>query len=90
MIAFEPTLNSILMIIVGSAMIVFAIFLVFTPYTRVFAVGLLLTGFGNVLFGLTNGFTDMTPVGRLLYRIALVAYLLGVPIIGYFFYREMR
>jgi hypothetical protein len=90
MISFQPTFNSILMIFIGLALIVFAVFLGLNAWSRMFAVGFLCTGFGCILFGITNGFTDMTPTGRLLFRIALVAFAIGIPVIGYFLYREMR
>lgn len=90
MISFQPTFNSLLMIFIGLALIALAVVLGLNAWSRMFAVGFLFTGFGNILFGLTNGFTDMTPTGRLLFRVALAAYAIGVPIIGYFLYREMH
>jgi len=87
--SFQPTFNSILMIIIGLALIGFSVFLVMSPWSRFFASGFFFTGIGNILFGLTNGFTDMTPLGHKLYRFALLAYIIGIPIIGYFLYRQM-
>jgi len=86
---FQPTFNSILMILVGLALAVFGVFLAMNSWSRFFAVGFFFTAFGNILFGMTNGFTDMTPIGRKLFRFALVAYIVGIPIIVYFLYREM-
>lgn len=86
---FQITFNSVLMILIGVGLIVFGVWLMTTPSSRVYASGFLFTGLGNVLFGMTNGFTDMTPTGRKLYRIALITYLIGIPIIIYFLYREM-
>ena len=77
------------MIFVGLALIAFGVFLVLSPSHRFHSVGFVLTGVGNILFGATNGFTDMTPIGQKLYRLALLAYAGGVPLIGYFLYREM-
>jgi hypothetical protein len=77
------------MILIGLSLVAFGIWLITIPRTRIYAAGFLFTGFGNVLFGMTNGFTDMTPVGRKLYRIALITYIIGMPIIIYFLYREM-
>jgi hypothetical protein len=87
-LAFQPTLNSILMIFIGLAMVALSVLLMFTS-RRFHGIGFLLTGIGNVLFGFTNGFTDMTPLGQKLYRLALLAYAAGIPLIGYFLYREM-
>jgi len=77
------------MIIIGLALIAGAVFCALQPYTRVFAAGFFFTGIGNILFGFTNGFTDMTPTGRKLFRLALGAYAIGIPLIGYFLYRAM-
>lgn len=88
-LSFQPTFNSILMILIGVGLIAFGVWLAMTPYTRMFAAGFFSTGVGNILFGITNGFTDMTPTGRNLFRIALIAYFIGIPLIGYFLYREL-
>ncbi len=77
------------MIFVGLALIAFSVYLALTPWTRFHSVGFFLTGIGNILFGATNGFTDMTPIGQKLYRLALLAYAGGIPLIGYFLYREI-
>ncbi len=86
---FQPTLNSILMILIGLALMGFGVWLGLRAWGRLFAVGFLCTGIGNILFGMTNGFIDMTPIGRLLFRIALVAYIIGVPLIAYFLYGQI-
>lgn len=86
---FQPTFNSILMIFIGLALIAFGVFLALSPSRRFHAVGFMLTGVGNILFGATNGFTDMTPMGQKLYRLALLAYAGGLPLVGYFLYREI-
>jgi hypothetical protein len=86
---FQPTFNSILMVIIGLALIAFGVSLGLKAWGRMYAVGFLFTGVGNILFGITNGFTDMTPTGRLLFRIALIAYIIGVPLIAYFLYGEL-
>ena len=86
---FQPTFNSILMILIGLALIAFGVSLGLKAWSRLYAVGFLFTGIGNVLFGVTNGFTDMRPFGRLLFRVALVGYIIGIPIILYFLYGEL-
>lgn len=83
---FQPTFNSILMILIGLGMIACGVWLALGVGQRVFAVGLFFTGIGAVLFGATNGFTDMTPIGQKLYRLALLAFALGIPLIGYYLY----
>lgn len=86
---FQPTFNSIVMILIGLAMIVLAVYLAFTAGGRFFAVGFFFTGVGNILFGATNGFMDMTPMGGKLFRIGLGAYAIGIPVIAYFVYRQL-
>ena len=80
---FQPTFNSIVMILIGVGMIFVGIWLGLKSFTRELGAGLFFTGIGNLLFGLTNGFIDMTSTGRLLFRIAVFAYLLGVPLLAY-------
>jgi hypothetical protein len=67
------TLNSILIMIFGLR-------------GRVQGVGMVFTGLGIAILGFTNGFTDFTPLGRFLYRIAIAAFLVGVPISLYYLY----
>lgn len=69
-------------------MIAFGIWLAL-DWARFHAGGFLLTGIGNILFGATNGFTNMTPIGQKLYRLALVAYCGGIPLVAYFLYDEL-
>ncbi len=86
---FQITFNSVLMILIGLGLIAFGLWLVTKSGNRLYGVGFLSTGIGNVLLGVTNGFTNMTPVGRKLYRIALIAFIIGIPIIIYFLYLQM-
>lgn len=86
---FQITFNSVLMMIIGVSLMVFGVWLASHSGTRIDGAGFFFTGIGNILFGITNGFTDMTSTGRLLYRLALVAYLIGIPVIAYFLYKEI-
>jgi hypothetical protein len=86
---FQPTFNSVLMILIGLALIFFGVWLILASGSRFHGVGFLFAGTGNILFGVTNGFTDMSPIGRMLFRAALLAYLAGLPLIAYFLYREL-
>lgn len=80
------TLNSILIIFFGLILIILGIWAGLSPGGRGQGVGLFFTGLGTVILGLTNGFTDFSPQGRFLYRIAIVAYLIGIPISVYYLY----
>lgn len=86
---FQITVNSVLMIIIGLGLMAFGIWMAIQPFSRIFGAGFFFTGVGNVIFGATNGFTDMTPVGRYLFRVAVIAYIIGVPIIAYYLYGEL-
>jgi len=87
--AFQPTFNSIVMVLIGLALICIGVLVVLMPASRIHSVGFIFAGIGNILFGLTNGFTDMSPVGLKLYRFALAAYVIGVPVIIHFLYKQM-
>lgn len=86
---FQITFNSVLMILIGLALMAFGGWMAMYPGGRVDGAGFFFTGIGNILFGITNGFTDMTSTGRLLYRLALVAYLIGIPLIAHYLYGEV-
>ena len=87
--AFQPTFNSIIMILIGVALVSIGVLVALMPANRMHAVGFVFAGIGNILFGLTNGFTDMSPIGLKLYRLALLAYIVGVPVIAHFLYKQM-
>lgn len=48
-----------------------------------FAVGLSFLGIGSILCGVTNGFADYSPMGRLLFKIGIPILLLGLLATGY-------
>jgi hypothetical protein len=76
-------LNSILIILIGIGCVIGGVVFGLRPASRILGVGLFLTGIGNLTLGVTNGFSDPTPIGRLLFRMGTIAYLAGVPILGY-------
>lgn len=79
------TLNSILILIIGFGLIVFAVWSVFTR-ARVQGAGLFFFGLGTIFLGLTNGFVDMSPQGRFLFRVGIVSFLIGIPISLYYLF----
>ena len=79
------TLNSILMIIIGFGLIFLAVWSVMKG-ARIQGAGLFFTGLGTVFLGLTNGFVDMSPQGRFLFRVAIVSFLIGIPISLYYLF----
>lgn len=82
-------LNSILIILIGTACIVGGVAMSIRPGGAKFGAGLFLTGVGNLLLGMTNGFSNPTPTGRILFRIGATAYIIGVPILVYGIYTTM-
>lgn len=45
--------------------------------------GLVCLAFGSISCGLTNGFNDYSPTGKLLWKLGLPALLLGLLLVGY-------
>jgi hypothetical protein len=86
---FQVTFNSVAMVLIGLVLIVLGVLIMLSPASRFHSVGFIFTGIGNILFGITNGFTDMTPVGQKLFRLALAAYIFGIPVIAHFLYKQM-
>ncbi|MFL6467259.1 MAG: hypothetical protein ACJ72Z_04805 [Pyrinomonadaceae bacterium] len=71
------------MILIGLFFLFGGIYYGLFLYDRIFALGMVATGIGLCIFGYTDGFTDPTPKGLFLYRIAIVAFLVGIPIVIY-------
>lgn len=80
------TFNSILIMVFGLTLIIFGIWTGIIMRGRVQGVGLIFTGLGITILGFTNGFTDFTLLGRFLYRVAIVAFMFGIPISLYYLY----
>jgi hypothetical protein len=53
--------------------------------TRAFPLpfGLIFTGLAMILTGLTNGFTDYTPLGRKFTKLGILLFLVGLPLLLY-------
>ena len=82
----QLNLNSVLVILIGIGCVVGGVVIGLRPYFRLLGAGMFFVGIGNLLFGFTDGFSDPTPTGRFLFRIGAIAYLAGVPILGYAVY----
>jgi hypothetical protein len=80
---FPVSLNSWLMMGVGLLFFFGGIYHLIFLYDRIFSCGLIATGVGFTFFGYTEGFTDPTPLGKLLYRIAMISFIVGIPIVLY-------
>lgn len=49
----------------------------------IFGGGVILVGVGNLFFGITNGFTDPTPLGSVFFRAGAFSYIVGALLVGY-------
>ena len=74
--------NSILILLLGAGCVLGGI-MVYRSEKEIIGIGLFLTGIGNFMLGLTNGFNDTSPTGRHLFRIGMLAYAFGIPLIAY-------
>ena len=45
--------------------------------------GLISLGLGNGIFGWTNGFSDLTPTGRILTKFGILTLVFGLVVVGY-------
>ncbi len=75
------TLNSWLLLGIGVLFFFGGIFHLISYHDRVLSIGLAASGVGFALLGLTEGFADPTPRGRRMYRIGIIAFIIGVPIL---------
>ena len=80
------TLNSILIILFGLGLIVLGIWSAVGAGARVQGTGFVFTGLGTAILGFTNGFVDLSPQGRFLFRVAIVSFLIGIPITLYYLF----
>ena len=81
------TLNAVLILALGLVFFAAGIYFILNPFMRIVAVGMFALAFGCLCCGLTDGFSDISPRGLLLRKFGFVAFLVGVPIVGYSVYR---
>lgn len=80
------TSNSLFALALGLLTVAGGAYMCLHSWTRTTGIGLLLIGFGVASLGFTNGFADQSPLGKLLYRLSLVALGVGIPTILYGLY----
>lgn len=85
------TLNSIVWMILGIGISLFGAYLTYKwRYTGFrllpMPVGIIFIGIGMILCGMTNGFTDHTPLGRKLKKIGAFLLIVGLPLVVYVAY----
>ena len=77
------TLNSIFWLFLGLVLIFSGAYIGYKMRVYPLAAGLMFLGTGCAFCGITNGFTDYTPMGRLLLKLGIPTLLLGLLLTGY-------
>lgn len=77
------TLNSVFWIGLGVILVGFGIYNQYYYGQAVYAAGLTSLGLGSAACGVTNGFTDYSRNGRLLWRIGAALLVIGLLLTGY-------
>jgi len=49
--------------------------------------GFIFLGFGLITFGITDGFNDESPRGRMLFKVGILIFILAALTLGYYFFR---
>ena len=86
------TLTSIFWILLGLCLVAGGAYLGYTKRTYIFyslpfILGLIFLGLGSILCGITNGFTDYSRNGRLLWKFGAFFLLAGLGLVVYGGYR---
>lgn len=81
------TPTSIFWLVLGAAIFAYGVYIAYRWRMYSYAVGLIGMGIGSIICGLTNGFTDQSPTGRIVSKFGIVALLGGVVLVGYYFLR---
>jgi len=55
-------------------------------WTRIFGIGIFLVGTGLIALGATDGFSDYSPLGKVIYRVGVTCFGIGIPLTIYAFY----
>ncbi len=62
----------------GLFLVAWGLWLVYKRRDYVFGGGMFLIGIGNLSLAVTNGFTNMSPQGRLIIRFGAFSYIVGI------------
>ncbi len=73
--------KSIIISFFGVGCSVIGLILVLNPQFRIPGLGFFITGIANLFLGSTHGFMDPTPGGRLYFRLSVILYLVGLPLL---------
>lgn len=75
------TLNSWLLFAIGVFFFFGGFYQLVYSSDRITSVGMVASGIGFTCLALTEGFADPTPRGRRLYRLGMIAFIIGLPLI---------
>jgi len=70
--------NTIILVVTGLLLMAWGAWKIYRFRDYVFGGGVFLIGVGNLMFGATNGFSDPTPRGRILFKAGIFGYVLGI------------
>lgn len=79
----QLTFTSISWLFLGLLLFVCGVYMGWRMRMYPFAAGLFFLGLGSCFCGLTNGFTDYSPTGRIMWRLGLPVLGLGLALVGY-------
>jgi hypothetical protein len=83
MLPINFSLNAVLILILGVIFLLGGVYFVLLPWYRLLGLSMLATAVGCICCGLTDGFTNVTPLGTKLRKIGVVAFIVGVPVLVY-------
>jgi hypothetical protein len=81
----QLTIRGIFVGAFGAVLGIVGVYFITQWWTRTLGVGVLLVGAGLMAMGATNGFSDYSPLGKLLYKVGLISFGIGVPLSIYAF-----
>lgn len=81
------TPTSIFWLVLGIIIFLYGVYIGYKWRMYYYSFGLLSAGFGGMICGLTNGFTDQSPKGRVISKFGIAALLIGVAMLVYYFYK---
>lgn len=79
--------NGYLAVGIGIASILWGLWGIFQYLFDYFSYGLVLFGTGFIIFGITDGFNDESPRGRMMFKAGILIFIVSALIFTYYFFR---